>query len=200
MKLLSRGVFLLTLLFSVSLMAQTQTAKDPQQLLVSIGDQLFSDIGKVNSQGNASKHEMSAIVSKHLMPHIDVKFVSYKLLGKHIKGIERAQATGFISAVEHYLTMTYASALMKYTGQEIKFEKNNDVTTGDFTTVKTQIIDSQAPIIDLHFKLRHGKDGSWKVYDIVAEGISLLSAKQKEVIQRISEVGLDQVTRELSSK
>ena len=199
MTLLSRYFLFISLLFSASLFAQGQQPS-PHQLLTQVGDQLFSEIGKVNSQGTASKSDMAQIVKMYLMPNIDVKFVSYKLLGKHIKGIDREQATAFISAVEHYLTTTYASALMKYTGQEIKFEESSDSTAGDFATVKTQIIDDNAPTIDLHFKLRQGKDGSWKVYDIVAEGISLLSAKQKEVIQRISEVGLDQVIAELSSK
>ena len=199
MTLLSRYFLFISLLFSASLFAQGQQPS-PHQLLSQVGDQLFSEIGKVNSQGTASKSDMAQIVETYLMPNIDVKFVSYKLLGKHIKGIDREQATAFISAVEHYLTTTYASALMKYTGQEIKFEESSDSTAGDFATVKTQIIDDNAPTIDLHFKLRQGKDGSWKVYDIVAEGISLLSAKQKEVIQRISEVGLDQVIAELSSK
>ena len=199
MTLLSRYFLFISLLFSASLFAQGQQPS-PHQLLTQVGDQLFSEIGKVNSQGTASKSDMAQIVETYLMPNIDVKFVSYKLLGKHIKGIDREQATAFISAVEHYLTTTYASALMKYTGQEIKFEESSDSTAGDFATVKTQIIDDNAPTIDLHFKLRQGKDGSWKVYDIVAEGISLLSAKQKEVIQRISEVGHDQVIAELSSK
>ncbi|BDF93917.1 MULTISPECIES: MlaC/ttg2D family ABC transporter substrate-binding protein [Pseudoalteromonas] len=198
MTLFSRFFLVVSLFFSASLFAQSQPS--PHQLLTQVGDQLFSEIGKINSQGSASKNDMAQIVEQYLMPNIDIKFVSYKLLGKHIKGIEREQATAFISAVEHYLTTTYASALMKYTGQEIKFEESSDTTAGDFATVKTQIIDDNAPTIDLHFKLRQGKDGSWKVYDIVAEGISLLSAKQKEVIQRISEVGLDQVIAELNSK
>lgn len=198
MILLSRTVLIFILFFSTTLIAKVE--QSPVLLLTQVGDQLFSEISKVNSQGTASKVEMTAVVDKYLMPHMDVKFVSYKLLGKHIKGIDRAQATAFIASVEHYLSSTYAGALMKYTGQEIKFEEANNAITGDFATVKTQIIDSNAPTIDLHFKLRQSKDGSWKVYDIVAEGISLLSAKQKEVIQRISEVGLDQVTSELSKK
>ncbi|MCQ8877143.1 ABC transporter substrate-binding protein [Pseudoalteromonas shioyasakiensis] len=198
MTLINRYLLIFLVLFSSSLLAKTQ--QSPVQLLSQVGDQLFSEISKVNNQGTASKAEMTAIVDKYLMPHMDVKFVSYKLLGKHIKGIDRAQAKAFITAVEHYLSTTYAGALMKYTGQEIKFEDDSNLTKGDFATVKTQIIDSSAPTIDLHFKLRQSKDGSWKVYDIVAEGISLLSAKQKEVIQRISEVGLDTVTTELSNK
>jgi len=189
---------LATAFFSSSLFAQTQ--QSPDQLLESVADKLFADIGQVNSKGTASKDAMAAIVEKRLMPHIDVKFVSFKLLGKHIKGIEREQAVKFIDAVEHYLTGTYAGALMKYTGQKVVFGRNNAKSDSEYATVNTQIIEPNAPTIDLSFKLRLGKNDEWKVYDIVAEGISLLSAKQKEIIQRISEVGLDQVISELKSK
>jgi len=155
---------------------------------------------KVNAKGDASKADMARIVETRLMPNIDIKFVSFKLLGKHIKGIEREQAVRFIDAVEHYLTGTYAGALMKYTGQQVVFEQDTAKSDSEYATVKTQIIEPNAPVIDLHFKLRQGKDQQWKVYDIVAEGISLLSAKQKEIIQRISDVGLEQVITELKNK
>lgn len=191
-------LLVVTALLSSSLFAQAQ--QSPDRLLESVADTLFADIAKVNSNGNASKEAMSEIVEKRLMPHIDVKFVSFKLLGKHIKGIEREQAVQFIGAVEHYLTGTYASALMKYTGQKVVFERNNTKSDSEYATVNTQIIEPNAPTIDLSFKLRLGKNNEWKVYDIVAEGISLLSAKQKEIIQRISDVGLEQVTSELKKK
>lgn len=191
-------LLVVTALFSSSLFAQPQ--QSPDRLLESVADTLFADIAKVNSKGNASKGAMSEIVEKRLMPHIDVKFVSFKLLGKHIKGIEREQAVQFIDAVEHYLTGTYASALMKYTGQKVVFERNNTKSDSEYATVNTQIIEPNAPTIDLSFKLRLGKNNEWKVYDIVAEGISLLSAKQKEIIQRISDAGLEQVTSELKKK
>ena len=89
---------------------------------------------------------------------------------------------------------------MKYTGQQVVFEQDTAKSDSEYATVKTQIIEPNAPVIDLHFKLRQGKDQQWKVYDIVAEGISLLSAKQKEIIQRISDVGLEQVITELKNK
>jgi phospholipid transport system substrate-binding protein len=190
-------LLLVTAFLSGSAFAQPQS---PEQLLESVANVLFADIGQVNANGNASKEAMSKIVEKRLMPHIDIKFVSFKLLGKHIKGIEREQAVNFIAAVEHYLTGTYAGALIKYTGQKVVFEHDNNASDSEYATVKTQIIEPNAPIIDLHFKMRLGKDDQWKVYDIVAEGISLLSAKQKEIIQRISNVGLEQVTNELKNK
>ncbi|MDC9499128.1 MULTISPECIES: MlaC/ttg2D family ABC transporter substrate-binding protein [unclassified Pseudoalteromonas] len=191
-------IFIAAAFFSSALFAQT--AQSPQNMLEGVADTLFSDIAKVNAQGDASKADMARIVETRLMPNIDIKFVSFKLLGKHIKGIEREQAVRFIDAVEHYLTGTYAGALMKYTGQQVVFEQDTAKSDSEYATVKTQIIEPNAPVIDLHFKLRQGKDQQWKVYDIVAEGISLLSAKQKEIIQRISDVGLEQVITELKNK
>ena len=75
--------------FSSTLYAQTQPS--PKQLLQTVAESLFNDIGQVNAKGDASKEAMSLIVQQRLMPHIDVKFVSFKLLGKHIKGINRDQ-------------------------------------------------------------------------------------------------------------
>ena len=191
-------IFIAAAFFSSALFAQT--AQSPQHMLEGVADTLFSDIAKINAQGDASNADMARIVETRLMPNIDIKFVSFKLLGKHIKGIEREQAVRFIDAVEHYLTGTYAGALMKYTGQQVVFEQDTAKSDSEYATVKTQIIEPNAPVIDLHFKLRQGKDQQWKVYDIVAEGISLLSAKQKEIIQRISDVGLEQVITELKNK
>ncbi|KZN50143.1 ABC transporter substrate-binding protein [Pseudoalteromonas luteoviolacea] len=188
--------FLLLLVCSTMAMAN----ETPYQLINQVGEGLFADIKKVNAGGKATSQEMRSIVKTQLMPHIDTRFVSRKLLGKHIKGLKRQEAIEFINAVTHYLEVTYASALMQYKGQEVVFEKAPVPQDSKYATVKAVIKESAGPDIDLHFKFRKGKDGKWKVYDLVAEGISLLSAKQKEIVSRISQVGLAQVTAELNKK
>lgn len=122
------------------------------------------------------------------------------MLGKHIKGLKRDEAIEFIGAVDNYLVSTYANALLQYKGQDVLFEELPVSDGADFATVKVVIREQSKPDIDMHFKFRQSKGGDWKVYDMVAEGISLLSAKQKEITMRISEVGLAQVTAELKSK
>ncbi|RJE75938.1 ABC transporter ATP-binding protein [Pseudoalteromonas citrea] len=186
----------LVLLFSTFSFA-TET---PYQLINQVGDKMFTDIKLVNADGKADSSTMKNIVRSRLMPHVDVKFVSFKLLGKHIKGLKRAQAVEFIDAVDSYLISTYAAALLQYKGQQVIFEELPVSKDSDYATVKVLIKEQSGPDIDMHFKFRQGKDGAWKVYDMVAEGISLLSAKQKEITGRISQVGLATVTDELKSK
>ncbi len=171
----------------------------PKDLLSEVGTQVFDEIGRINKAGNADRTELAKIVDSRLMPYIDIKFVSYKLLGKHVKSVKREQAQDFIVAVRHYLGNTYAGALAKYKGQTVIFDDTSVPGDEKYTTVKAHIIEQGAPTIDIDFKLRRSKQGDWKVYDMVAEGISLLSAKQKEIVMRISEVGIDQVIRELQA-
>ena len=180
--------------------AHAAESNKPYTLLKDVGEQLFLDIGNIHAEQAQKKAQLQAVVKQQLIPHIDIKFVSFKLLGKHIRDINKDQALGFIDAVESYLTTTYATALMNYNGQEVRFVEPNAPATNGYASVKTEIIESGKPTIDIIFKMRQDKQGQWRVYDLVAEGISLLDAKQKEIIARISEVGIDQVNKELLAK
>nr|WP_249364746.1 ABC transporter substrate-binding protein [Pseudoalteromonas rubra] len=186
---------------SLHSLAATDTQSNPYGLIKSVGDQLFVDISKLNMLEEAQKKaELKKLVRAQLMPHIDIKYVSFKLLGKHVREIKREQAVTFIDAVESYLANTYANALMSYKGQQVNFIEPVVSSDSKFASVKSEIVEPNAPTIDIVFKFRKNKSGEWQVYDLVAESISLLSAKQKEITARISEVGIDQVSKELIAK
>ncbi|WP_105189198.1 MlaC/ttg2D family ABC transporter substrate-binding protein [Pseudoalteromonas sp. T1lg48] len=194
-------LFIITAMLTLSAgKAQAATAEEPYTMLKQVGEQLFVDIGNIDADDQQKKAQLRNLVKAQLIPHIDTKFVSFKLLGKHVREINKQQALTFINAIESYLTNTYANALMSYKGQEVHFIKPNAAPSNGYTAVKTEIVEAGKPTIDIVFKLRQDKAGSWRVYDLVAEGISLLDAKQKEIIARITEVGIDQVNQELLAK
>ncbi|TMP29014.1 ABC transporter ATP-binding protein [Pseudoalteromonas rubra] len=202
MKRLMQLMLVVILAFgSLHSLAATDTQSNPYGLIKSVGDQLFVDISKLNTLEEAQKKaELKKLVRAQLMPHIDIKYVSFKLLGKHVREIKREQAVTFIDAVEQYLANTYANALMSYKGQQVNFIEPVVSNDSKFASVKSEIVEPNAPTIDIVFKFRKNNSGEWQVYDLVAESISLLSAKQKEITARISEVGIDQVSKELVAK
>ncbi|MCG7533525.1 ABC transporter substrate-binding protein [Pseudoalteromonas sp. OOF1S-7] len=202
MKRLMQLILVTVLAFSsVPGFAAAGTQSNPYGLIKSVGDQLFVDISKLNTLEEVQKKaQLKKLVREQLMPHIDIKYVSFKLLGKHVREINRDQAVTFIDAVEQYLANTYANALMSYKGQQVNFIEPVVSDDSKFASVKSEIVEPNAPTIDIVFKFRKNKAGEWQVYDLVAESISLLSAKQKEITARISEVGIEQVTKELVAK
>lgn len=181
--------------------ASSPATDSPYSIMQEVGGQLFADIALLDGlQENEKRAKLRELIRTQLMPHIDTKFVSFKLLGKHIREIKKPQAVSFIEAVESYLLSTYTNVLMSYKGQEVKFIEPIFDNSSEFASVKSEILSPNSPVIDMQFKFRKSKAGQWQVYDIVAENISLLDAKQKEIVSRISEVGIEAVTSELKAK
>lgn len=198
---------IITVLLSFALISTVAVASDdvpvqasPYVVLKSVGDNLFSRISANQQQIKKFPYLMRDIVEEELMPSIDYRYASYRILGKHLKKTTKAQRAEFVEAMRHYLVRTYASALTQYKNQEVIFEADKPVKGKKIVSVKTQIVDVNSPTIDVIFKMRKNKKtGEWKAYDMVVEGISLLSTKQAELSKRISKQGVEQVTLELAA-
>ncbi|MGY5762863.1 MlaC/ttg2D family ABC transporter substrate-binding protein, partial [Vibrio cincinnatiensis] len=132
--------------------------------------------------------------------YINEQYAALKLLGPHLKGAKREDVGTFIQAFRAYLVTSYAQVLTQYTDQEIVF--GPEVPLPDdrrIASIKVEIIDSPRPNINLEFKLRKEREGDWKAFDMIAEGISLLSSKQSEWSGKIRQEGILAVAKELQS-
>ena len=66
--------------------------------------------------------------------------------------------------------------------------------------VKTKIVEAGKPDIKIDFKVREDRSGEWRAYDMIAEGISLLDAKQSELQGILRQQGIDHVSGLLEQK
>lgn len=196
-KIISAFYIAATLMFSASSLANEVS---PYKVIESVGNNLFDRIATNQQEITKFPDLMRDIVDDELMPHIDYKYAAYKILGKNLRKTSKEQRAGFVKSMRQYLVRTYANALMQYQDQQVIFEKDKPTKGKKIVSVTTQIIDSNRPTIDIAFKLRlNKKTKEWKAYDMVVEGISLLSSKQAELSQRIAKQGIEQVTLELAS-
>ena len=61
--------------------------------------------------------------------------------------------------------------------------------------------DNNGQVTQLDFKLRKNKKtGEWKVFDVIAEGISMLDTKRSEFSALIQKKGIDEVIKLLLQK
>ncbi len=66
--------------------------------------------------------------------------------------------------------------------------------------MKTKIVEPGKPDIKIDFKVREDRDGDWRAYDMIAEGISLLDAKQSELQGILRQQGIEYVSDLLEQK
>ncbi len=92
------------------------------------------------------------------------------------------------------MVSSYADALAHFDKQTVKVEPGKAAGDSNITAVNVSVKEAGKPDIFLEFKLRkNNKTGEWKAFDMVAEGISLLSAKQNELGGLIRQNGIDAV-------
>lgn len=183
--------------FTSSLFANEIT---PYKALEEVGNRLFTRIAENQQEIEKFPDVMRQIVAEELMPSIDYKYAAYLILGNKLSDTTKEQRAKFVESMRSNLIRTYANALAKYKNQHVKYEADKPTKGKKIVTVSTQIIDNNKPTINIDFKMRQNKKTKqWKTFDMIVEGISLLSAKQAELRKRITRSGVDQVTLELAS-
>ena len=192
--------FITALFMSVSAYSVEVVEVSPYKVIETVGHNLFERIANNQQEIEKFPDLMRNIVDEELMPYIDYRYAAYKILGKNLQSSTKEQRENFVLSMRQYLIRTYANALTQYKDQKVIFEPEKNTDGKNIVSVTTQIIDGQRPTIDIDFKLRKNKSTlEWKAFDMVVEGISLLSSKQAELSNRIAKEGIESVTLELAS-
>ncbi|MEP0355364.1 ABC transporter substrate-binding protein [Paraglaciecola sp.] len=167
---------------------------NPYVMLEEVATITFDRIKKEHKQIQEDPELLRNVMEEELLPYVDYRFSALKVLGKHYKLVPKKQFPEYISVFRSYLITTYALAMAYYNGQEVEFQPVREVTDETTVTVRAIVKESGKPDINLAFKLRKNKKtNEWKAYDMVAEGISLLSTKQGEFESMLRKDGLDAV-------
>ncbi len=196
--------FLLLVILLTSFIQNSFAANDvasPYQVIEVTGNKLFTKIADNQEALKKFPELMRDIVEAELMPAIDYRYASFKILGKHLRKSTKEQRAKFVAAMRSYLVRTYASALTQYHNQKVLFEPGTKLKPkAKSASVDVKIVDDGKPDIKITFQMRKDKKSQqWKAYDMIVEGISLVSSKQAEFNRKISDLGIDQVTLELAS-
>ena len=109
------------------------------------------------------------------------------------------QKSAFQAEFRTLLIRTYASALSKYKNQEIEYKPFRMAEGATTASVKTEIIQPGGQPIGVSYTLEKQAD-AWKVYDIVIEGVSLVTNYRSQFAQEVRTNGLDSLNKKLADK
>ncbi|MEX0334330.1 phospholipid-binding protein MlaC [Vibrio tubiashii] len=197
LKKLVLTLFSMLLAFNVS--AQPIDKTQPYQMMKQVSEHAFARLKAEQEQVQKDPNHLKVIVDEELMPYVNEKYAALKLLGPNLKGAKREDVGQFIVAFRAYLVSSYAQVLTQYTDQTIEFGPEPKLDPKkSITSIKVDIVDTPRPNIKLEFKLRRDKkSGEWQAFDMIAEGISLLSSKQSEWSTKLRQEGIVSVAQEL---
>ncbi len=191
-------IFVFTLVAAIFVQAANVDKTQPYTMMKQVSETAFARLKAEQKAIHQHPEYLKEIVEQELMPYVNEQYAALKLLGPNLKGAKREDVSTFITAFRAYLVSAYAQVLTQYSNQIIEFEPEQAVSEDKrIASVKVDIIDTPRPNIKLEFKLRKEKNGEWQVFDMIAEGVSLLSSKQSEWSGKIRQDGILAVANEL---
>lgn len=174
--------------------------ENPYVLVNDVAQSTFDRLSRQQAEIAANPEYLRTIVREEMLPAVDVRFSAYRVIGNQLNNTTPEQRDRFVAAFSDYLVVTYADALAAYKEQQLDIGTGTVAKGEKLVSVPVSVLEANKPPIKLEFKLRqNGRTGEWRVFDMVAEGISLLSAKQAELSGLIRQNGIDKVTLQLQA-
>ncbi|QQX79585.1 ABC transporter substrate-binding protein [Shewanella sp. KX20019] len=166
---------------------------NPYTMVEAVSQKTFARFKQDKQLIKDNPDHLKVIVTEELMPYVDYKYASYKVLGQYLRDTSKDERTRFVDAFRGYLISTYAQAFTEYTDQTVQFSPEENFSDEKMVRVNVRIIEKGRPEIKLQFRARRLKDDTWKAFDLVAEGVSLLSSKQSEITNLVRQKGIEPV-------
>lgn len=139
------------------------------------------------------------VVDTIVTPHVDIEQVARMVLGKHWRGASEAQRQHFIEEFRQLLLRMYSVQVTEYTAVQIVYLPAQVASSGTEAVVPTRVSLPDRQPIPIDFRL-HNRDGVWKMYDIVADGISLISTYRSTFSEEVNRNGIDGLIAHLVEK
>lgn len=178
-------------------MAVDQT--NPYKLMDEAAAKTFNRLKSEQPKIKQDPEYLRTIVREELLPYVQIKYAGALVLGTYYKGATPAQRDAYFAAFEDYLEQVYGQALAMYHGQTYQIAPEQPVGDKNIVAIRVTITDTNGrPPVRLDFQWRkNSKTGYWQAYDMIAEGVSMITTKQNEWGDILRKQGIDGLTKQL---
>ena len=130
----------------------------------------------------------------------DYTELSKRTLAQHWKTFTPEQQKEFTQLFGKLLGTVYMDRIMAYTNEKVVFSKATKLSE-DTTEVQSEVV-TASKSIPIHYRMI-SKEGSWKVYDVVVEGVSLVQnyrSQFRDILSKQSPQDLLKILRDKVKK
>ena len=185
----------LMLFLSVNALA----ALGPDELVKRTAEDVIFVINTDPEIKKGNKEKIYKLAEEKILPNFDFTKVSRLVLGRAWRSANDEQKKGFINEFRTLLLRTYAVALSKYKNQKIIFKPTKVAKTDKIVIVKSEVVQSGGQPIKVNYALAKDNE-KWLVFDIVIEGVSLVTNYRSQFSSEIRKNGLDVLIKKLAKK
>ena len=138
------------------------------------------------------------LVDAQVLPHFNFERMTKLAVGRAWRTATPEQKLALMTEFRTLLVRTYTKAFTSYRDQIVEVKPLKLDASMTEVTVKTAIVKpgSQQPIL-VDYDMEKTPDG-WKVYDLIVEGVSLVTSYRGTFADQVQQVGIDGLIKTLT--
>ena len=176
-----------------------QAAEAPDAMVKRVSEEVLTIVraDKAIQRGDASR--AVELVEEKVLPHFDFRLMTSLAVGRDWRQATPEQRDKLVEAFRTLLVRTYSNALTEYRDQSIDFKPLRARDGDTDVTVNSEVRQPGGKPIDIDYALE--KQGeTWKVYDVIVAGVSLVTNYRSSFASQIRQNGIDGLIGSLETK
>jgi phospholipid transport system substrate-binding protein len=168
-------------------------AGPPTEIVKRVIEEALEALTDPASQAEARRQKAKRIVD----PYFDYQEMAKRSLGPTWGKLSAGQRHEFVALFAQLLETSYADKIEKF-AKQVKIDYTGETLDGDYAEVRSVVVRPNDRL-PLSYRLIN-EAGSWKVYDVVIEGVSLVSNYRSQFSRIINESSYAELVRRLKNK
>ena len=194
---LFKFVFLVFFTICLFLPVNDACASSVQDQLKATIDHILEILRDPSLKGDEHTEARRAALRKVIHERFSFAKMSQLSLARHWKKRSAEEKKAFIDLFGQLLEQTYISKIESYTDEKVAYGK--EFVRKKKAQVNTKIITDTVEI-PINYRMYRTKDGSWMVYDLVIEGVSLVGNYRSQFDQILQKGSYEKLLDELKKK
>jgi phospholipid transport system substrate-binding protein len=144
--------------------------------------------------------QVAQFVNQLITPHTDFNLISSLVLGKIWKTASPDEQSRFKQEFQTLLVRTYSRAFVEFNNWTVRFLPLQMEPNAVKTIVKTEVLQPGKQPVDVNYRMAL-VSGEWKAYDIMIEGVSLVTNYRNTFASEVQQKGsLNAVIEDLAKR
>ena len=143
--------------------------------------------------------ELDAIIERHLVPLVDIEYMSRLVLGRHWREADDAQRERFQKAFKDMLIQTYGGALLEFEREQVEFMPVRAEEGAEDVTFRAKVKTESGETVDVDLNL-HLVEGNWKIYNGSVGNLTFVTNYRGQFNQEIRRTSLETLIGKLESR
>ena len=173
-----------------------RTAVAPTEAVKRTIDEVLRILDEKPLQQPGRLLERRKLLEKVIGSRFDYREMAKRTLPAKWKTLTEAEQKEFVDLFQSFLSASYADKIEGYSGEQVQYLSER--LEGGYAEVRTKIVSDKTEI-PIDYRLM-GRAGEWFVYDVIADGVSLVRNYRGQFDKIIRESGYPDLVEELRKK